>query len=251
MTSKGVEVNTVGCGGLCLITDFKGEIMPGVAFHGHGTTAYDSVSKKYVGSWSDSMSTGLAISEGTFDPATKKITGTMSARDMTGAMAKSRTVSESPGRRSSRDDDVHDRCPTARRCRRCASPIRDGSDARIPAAARQHREQRLPGAREPGVEPCEATPLAHVRARRRAADYPGAGARVDVRGGDSRKRRAAVGLGGRRHRPRRRRGPVRDDAGAAGEAQREDRHLGVAGRRADARRVVRADPAPARACWPS
>ncbi len=96
ITSKGVEVNTVGCGGLCLITDFKGEIMPGVAFLGHGTTAYDSVSKKYVGSWSDSMSTGLAISEGTFDPATKKITGTMSARDMTGAMAKSRTVSESP-----------------------------------------------------------------------------------------------------------------------------------------------------------
>ena len=96
MTSKGVEVNTVGCGGLCLITDFKGEIMPGVAFHGHGTTAYDSVSKKYVGSWTDSMSTGLAISEGTYDPATKKITGTMSARDMTGAMAKSRTVSESP-----------------------------------------------------------------------------------------------------------------------------------------------------------
>ena len=42
------------------------------------------------------MSTGLAISEGTFDPATKKIIGTMSARDMTGAMAKSRTVSESP-----------------------------------------------------------------------------------------------------------------------------------------------------------
>ena len=82
--------------------------MPGVAFHGHGTTAYDSVSKKYVGSWSDSMSTGLAISEGTFDPATKKITGTMSARDMTGAMAKSRTVSESPGCRSSRDDDVRD-----------------------------------------------------------------------------------------------------------------------------------------------
>ena len=24
-TSKGVEVNTLGCGGLCLITDFKGE----------------------------------------------------------------------------------------------------------------------------------------------------------------------------------------------------------------------------------
>ena len=37
MTSKGVETNVVGCGGLCLITDFKGEMVPGQPFHGHGT----------------------------------------------------------------------------------------------------------------------------------------------------------------------------------------------------------------------
>jgi hypothetical protein len=96
MSSKGVEVNIVGCGGLCLITDFKGEFMPGVAFHGHGTTAYDPVTKKYVGSWTDSMSAGLAISEGTYDPVTKRISSTMSGRDQTGAMVKSRTVGESP-----------------------------------------------------------------------------------------------------------------------------------------------------------
>ena len=94
MTSKGVEVNTIGCGGLCLVTDFKGELMPGVAFTGHGTTTYDTISKKYVGSWVDSMSSGMATSEGAYDPATKKVTGTMAARDMTGAMSKSRTVSE-------------------------------------------------------------------------------------------------------------------------------------------------------------
>src|SRR6185436_15633018 len=75
---------------------FKGEIMPGVAFDGHGTTTYDPVSKKYVGSWTDSMSAGLALSEGAYDSATKTITGTMQARDMTGAMVKSRTTSESP-----------------------------------------------------------------------------------------------------------------------------------------------------------
>lgn len=96
MSSKGVEVNVVGCGGLCLITDFKGEFMPGVAFHGHGTTAYDPVTKKYVGSWTDSMSAGLSISEGTYDPVTKRISSTMSGRDQTGAMVKSRTVGESP-----------------------------------------------------------------------------------------------------------------------------------------------------------
>ena len=45
MTSKGVETNTVGCGGLCLITDFKGDMM-GSIFHGHGTVAYDAAKKK-------------------------------------------------------------------------------------------------------------------------------------------------------------------------------------------------------------
>ena len=97
MTSKGVEVNTIGCGGLCLITDFKGDMMPGVAFHGHGTTTYDPVAKKYVGSWTDSMSAGLAISEATYDPATKKLASTMEARDMSGAMVKSRGASEYMG----------------------------------------------------------------------------------------------------------------------------------------------------------
>jgi hypothetical protein len=93
LTSKGVEVNTIGCGGLCLITDFKGQAM-GAPFHGHGVMTWDVVKKKYIGSWTDSMSTGLATSEGTYDAATKKWTGTMEGPDMTGAVAKSRTVSE-------------------------------------------------------------------------------------------------------------------------------------------------------------
>jgi hypothetical protein len=97
MTSKGVEVNTVGCGGLCLITDFKSEMMPGVPFHGHGTMAYDPAAKKYLGAWTDSMSAGLAMSTATYDPATKKISATMEGRDPTGAMVKSRTVSEYDG----------------------------------------------------------------------------------------------------------------------------------------------------------
>jgi hypothetical protein len=94
MTSKGVEVNTIGCGGLCLVTDFKGEMMPGVTFHGHGVTTWDVTKKKYVGSWTDSMSQGLAISEGTWDPATKRSTGWMEAPDMTGKVVKMKFVSE-------------------------------------------------------------------------------------------------------------------------------------------------------------
>ncbi len=93
MTSKGVEVNTIGCGGLCLISDFKGESMPGVAFHGHGVTAWDAVKKKYVNSWTDSMSQGLMAGEFTYDPTAKKLTGTMEGPDMTGVV-KMRTVVE-------------------------------------------------------------------------------------------------------------------------------------------------------------
>ena len=55
MTSKGVQMDTVGCGGLCLITDFKGDMM-GMPFQGHGVTTWDPATKKYVGSWVDSMS---------------------------------------------------------------------------------------------------------------------------------------------------------------------------------------------------
>ena len=65
MTSKGVEVGTVGCGGLCLVVEFNAELMPGMPFSGRGLTIYDGKKKKYVGSWSDSMSGTLQISEST------------------------------------------------------------------------------------------------------------------------------------------------------------------------------------------
>jgi Protein of unknown function (DUF1579) len=94
MTSKGVEVNTVGCGGLCLITDFKGEMMPGTTFHGHGIATWDVTKKVYRGSWTDSMSQGLMIGESKMDPSGKKMTGTMEGPDMTGQIVKMRSVVE-------------------------------------------------------------------------------------------------------------------------------------------------------------
>jgi hypothetical protein len=96
MISKGVEVNTMGCGGLCLITDFKGQAM-GAPFHGHGVTTWDAAKKKYAGSWTDSMSMGMAVAETTYDPVTKKWNGTMEGPDMTGAVMKSRSVLEHSG----------------------------------------------------------------------------------------------------------------------------------------------------------
>jgi hypothetical protein len=93
MVSKGTETNTMGCGGLCLISDFKGA-MGGTPFHGHGTSTWDSAKKKYVGSWTDSMSNGILIGESTYDAATKTATGWMEGPDMTGKVTKSRSVVE-------------------------------------------------------------------------------------------------------------------------------------------------------------
>jgi hypothetical protein len=93
MTSKGTETNTIGCGGLCLISDLK-SVMGGAPFHGHGTSAYDAAKKKYVGTWTDSMSAGISVGESTYDPATKTATGWMEGPDMTGKMVKSKAVGQ-------------------------------------------------------------------------------------------------------------------------------------------------------------
>jgi hypothetical protein len=91
--STGVEVNTMGCGGLCLITDLKADMM-GVAFEGHGIGTWDAAKKKYVGTWMDSMSTGIAVTEGTYDAAARRFTGSVEGPDATGKVTRSRTVSE-------------------------------------------------------------------------------------------------------------------------------------------------------------
>jgi hypothetical protein len=97
--SKGVEVNTMGCNGLCLVTDFKGEIMGG-PFQGHGVSTWDPTKKKYVGSWSDSMAPGLAVTEATWDAAKKTMNGTMDTPDGSGGTAKMRsTVEYAAGKR--------------------------------------------------------------------------------------------------------------------------------------------------------
>jgi uncharacterized protein DUF1579 len=96
IASKGIETNTLACNGMCLVTEFKGELMPGMAFAGAGITAYDSKVKKYVGTWSDSMTPGLASSESTWDAGAKKMTGTMKSTDPMGQPSTSRSVVEYP-----------------------------------------------------------------------------------------------------------------------------------------------------------
>jgi len=96
--SKGTETSRVACGGLCLISDFKGSFVmgppstPATPFDGHGTETYDMGKKKYVGSWVDSMSAGLSISEGTHDAATKTTNGWIEGPDLTGKVSKMRST---------------------------------------------------------------------------------------------------------------------------------------------------------------
>lgn len=97
MSSKGVETSTLGCGGRCLITDFKGELMPGLAFTGHGVATWDGVKKKYATSWTDSMSGGLSIGESTWDAAAKRMSGWMEGPDMNNQVTKTRSVVEYQG----------------------------------------------------------------------------------------------------------------------------------------------------------
>jgi hypothetical protein len=97
--SSGTETTRVGCGGLCLISDFKGSFVmgppstPATSFEGHGTETYDVAKKKYVGSWVDSMSTGLQTGESTYDAGTKTMTGWMEGPDMTGKVSKMKSTS--------------------------------------------------------------------------------------------------------------------------------------------------------------
>jgi hypothetical protein len=91
MTSKGVETDRMGCNGLCLVTEFKGEMM-GMSFEGHGVATWDVVKKKYVGSWTDSASSGMGLSESTWDPAAKRMSGWSQGPDMTGKVVKMTTT---------------------------------------------------------------------------------------------------------------------------------------------------------------
>lgn len=73
MTETGKSVNTAVLGGRQLRMDYTGQFM-GQPFEGTGYTGYDNVTGKYFSTWSDNMSTGLFVSHGHYDPASKSYT---------------------------------------------------------------------------------------------------------------------------------------------------------------------------------
>jgi hypothetical protein len=75
-----------------LADETTGTFMGG-PFNGHGHVGYDNIKKKYVATWMDTASTGVMVSEGTYDAATKTFNYTGESPDcMTGKYVKSRTT---------------------------------------------------------------------------------------------------------------------------------------------------------------
>ena len=71
--SKGTMVFKMGLGGAWLVSHYRGDFF-GQKFEGQGMDSYDQAKKKYVSVWADSMSTAPMVTEGTYNPADKKLT---------------------------------------------------------------------------------------------------------------------------------------------------------------------------------
>jgi hypothetical protein len=68
MVETGTATRTMALGGRVLVEETQATMM-GQPFSGHGMYGYDNVSGKHWGTWNDSMSTGLMVSEGSCDEA--------------------------------------------------------------------------------------------------------------------------------------------------------------------------------------
>jgi hypothetical protein len=67
---KGRTTNRMIGGGRWLIVDHSTD----GGFEGHGVYGWDATTGKYTGAWVDNMQTCIAISEGTWDPASRTMT---------------------------------------------------------------------------------------------------------------------------------------------------------------------------------
>ncbi|MGI8482351.1 MAG: DUF1579 domain-containing protein [Chthoniobacterales bacterium] len=97
-TSTGTAVRKAMMEGRYFTLDVTGKMqMPGpdgkmkdIEFKGLGIEGYDNVKKKFFGTWADNMGTGIMMSEGTYDPATKTFTYTGEYEPMPGMKTKVR-----------------------------------------------------------------------------------------------------------------------------------------------------------------
>lgn len=80
MVQAGSATGTMVLGGRHVRQDYRGEFM-GAPFEGLAYTGYDNVTGKYYSSWMDSGSTGVFVSHGDYDPATRTYTLTGEMND--------------------------------------------------------------------------------------------------------------------------------------------------------------------------
>ncbi len=73
VVSEGVSQNAMILGGRYLEQRFEGSMM-GQPFHGYGLTGYDNASGRWWSTWIDDMSTGVTVSDGTWDEGSKTMT---------------------------------------------------------------------------------------------------------------------------------------------------------------------------------
>ena len=98
--STGTAVRKSVMDGRYFETETKGKLpMPGpdgkmteMDFIGRSLEGYDNVKKKFVSTWADNMATGIMMSEGTYDPATKTFTYHAETEMMPGMKMKIREV---------------------------------------------------------------------------------------------------------------------------------------------------------------
>jgi hypothetical protein len=98
--SKGTAVRKSIMGGRYVVMDVTGKMqMPGpdgkpkdVEFKGQGTEGYDNAKQKFVATWMDNMGTGIMMTEGNYDPATKTLTYTGEMEPMPGMKEQIREV---------------------------------------------------------------------------------------------------------------------------------------------------------------
>ncbi len=104
--SKGTAVRKSILDGRYVTMDVTGKMqMPGpdgkpkdMTFKGHSMEAYDNVKKKFIGTWMDNMGTGIVMSEGDYDVATKTFTYTGEMEIMPGMKQKFREVLKLTGK---------------------------------------------------------------------------------------------------------------------------------------------------------
>jgi hypothetical protein len=98
--STGTTVSRSAMDGRYVISEHTGKMqMPGeggnmmdAEFKGMAIEGYDNVKKKFVSSWIDNMGTGIMLSEGTYNPATKTLTYYADYEPMPGMRTKARQV---------------------------------------------------------------------------------------------------------------------------------------------------------------